>query len=300
MTMTVKKNHITIAITGLILLVIAFMTIYTVQEGHVGVVKRFSKAIKQVGPGLHTMIPFVDSVEHIEVRQRKNSEQLSAATQNQLPVTADVSINWTVNQSAAMELFIKYGGIEQFEERILDPKLRSAAKAAIAQFPADELIRNRNAAVSAIMEEMTVALEEFPVTINSPQIENLALPETYMASVQAKESAREDAQREKHKLEQQELIARQAVNSAKANAEAKRLVADAEAYRINTEATAEANAIQLITEQLAESPLYIELAKTKRWDGALPTTMLGERADPLLSIPLLPRVKSPNESTQSN
>ena len=46
-----------------------------------------------------------------------------------------MSINWTVEKASAMDLFIKYGGLEQFENRILDPKLRSAAKAALAQFP---------------------------------------------------------------------------------------------------------------------------------------------------------------------
>ena len=65
-------------------------------------------------------------------------------------------------------MFIQYGGLEQFESRILDPKLRSAAKAAISQFPADQLIRNRQAAVSAIMDGMTTALAEFPVTVKLP------------------------------------------------------------------------------------------------------------------------------------
>ena len=138
-------------VAGFAVLVLVFFSVYTVEEGHVGIVKRFSKAIAQVDPGLHLKIPFVDTVEAIEVRQRKNTETLAAATENQLPVTADVSINWTVDRPSAMKLFIQYGGLAQFESRILDPKLRSAAKAAISKFPADQLIRNRQAAVNAIM-----------------------------------------------------------------------------------------------------------------------------------------------------
>ena len=280
-----KKNIIVAAVLVPVTILVLFLSIYTVNEGHVGIVKRFSKAIEQVDPGLHLKVPFVDSVEVIEVRQRKNSEDLAAATANQLPVTATVSINWTVDKSSAMDLFIRYGGLDQFENRILDPKLRSSAKAAISRFSASEIIRNRQAAVGEIMTEMTNSLEGFPVTVNSPQIENIGLPDTYLEAVQEKERARENAEREKHKLEQQRLIALQAVNSAEANAEAKRLEADAEAYRVITEATAEADAIRLVNEQLSRSPLYVDLVRAKRWDGVLPQTALGESVGAFLSIP---------------
>ena len=281
------QTLVVLATAGLVALMLLFSAIYTVAEGHVGIVKRFGKAITQVDPGLHVKFPMIDSIETIEVRQRKNAESLAAATQNQLPVTAEVSINWTVDKSAAMDLFIQYGGLAQFENRILDPKLRNAAKAAIAQYPADDLIRNRNAAVAKIMENMTSAVTEFPITINSPQIENLVLPPTYMEAVQQKEAARENAEREQHKLDQQRLIALQAVNTAKANAEAKRLEADAEAYRVTTEATAEAAAIRMVTEQLASSPLYIELVRAKNWNGALPSMMLADGAQVLLGSSVL-------------
>ena len=145
---------ITPTLIGLLVLLLLFGAVYTVPEGHVGVVKRWSKAVGQVGPGLHVKIPVADRIERIEVRQRKNVEELAAATKNQLPTTATVPVNWTVNRDSAMDLFINYGGLDQFESRTLDPKLRSAAKAAISRFQADELIRNRQAAVAAIMDGM--------------------------------------------------------------------------------------------------------------------------------------------------
>ena len=269
---------------GLLVLLLAWLTIYTIEEGHVGIVKRFGKAISQVDPGIHLKIPFVDGIEKMEVRQRKNVEELAAATANQLPIQVAVSINWTVEKPSAMALFINYGGLEQFESRILDPKLRSAAKAALAQFPADQLIRNRQAAVAAIMEEMMRELEDFPLTVNSPQIENIALPPTYQQAVLEKERARENAEQEKHTLERQRLVALQAVNSAEANAAAKRLEADAEAYRVTAVAEAEATAIRLINVQLEKSPRYVELVKAKQWNGVLPQTMLAEDGAVLFSI----------------
>ena len=297
--MTVSKSTITLAVTAVVLLFLILSTVYTVSEGYVGIVKRFGKAINQVGPGIHVKIPIVDTVTNIEVRQRKTIEELQAATEDQLPITAAVSINWTVVRSSTIEMFRQYGNLEQFENRILNPKLRSATKAALSRFPANKLIQERQTVVAEIMGTMTDELAEFPITINSPQLENIELPQRYVDAVEAKETAREEAEREKHVLEQQRLQALQAVNSAKAEAEAKKLAADAEAYRIQTEATAEANAeayriqteataeanaIEMIAAELADNPDYIRLVTAKNWNGQLPTTTLGPDAVPLLQL----------------
>ena len=279
-----RDLFVPLSLGAALLLILVGFGVTIIDEGHVGIVKRWGKAVAQLDPGFHFIVPIADSIEKIEVRQRKNVEELRAATENQLPITASVSINWTVNRESAMALFIAYGGLDQFEARILDPKLRSAAKAALSKFPADRLIRNRQDAVAAIMSNMTAELESFPVTINSPQIENIELPPQYAEAVLEKERSRENAEREKHALERQRLIALQAVNSAEANARAKRIEAEAEAFRVATEAAAEAEAIRLVNQQLARSPRYIELTRAKRWNGVLPTTVLDDGATPLLSL----------------
>ena len=290
-----SRSTIVLAATVLALLIVVSSTIYTVSEGYVGIVKRFGKAIDQVDPGIHVKIPFVDAITNIEVRQRKTVEDLQAATEDQLPIAAAVSINWTVLRSATIDMFRQYGTLEQFESRILNPKLRSAAKAALSRFPANKLIQERQTVVAEIMETMTAELAAFPITVNSPQLENIELPARYVEAVEAKETAREDAEREKHVLEQQRLRALQQVNTAEANAESRKLEADAtayqvrvqaeaEAFRVSTEAKAEAEAIELITQQLAKSPDYIRLVTAKSWNGELPATMLGSNTMPLLQL----------------
>ena len=114
--------------------------------------------------------------------------------------------------------------------------------------------------------------------------ENIALPPTYQEAVLEKERARENAEQEKHTLERQRLVALQAVNSAEANAQAKRIEAEAEAYRVTAVAEAEATAIRLINAQLEKSPRYVDLVKAKQWDGVLPQTMLAEDGAVLFSL----------------
>lgn len=89
-------------------------------------------------------------------------------------------------------------------------------------------------------------------------------------------SARANAEREKHTLAQQRLIALQAMNSAAAKA--KRLEADAAAYRVLTQATAQADAIRLVTEQRGRSAGTVCRRKT----------VLGEVVGALRSMPAQP------------
>jgi len=283
------------AIAGLVAFSVLWGLWFIVPEGHIGVVTRFSKAISQTGPGFNFKTPFIEGVRKIEVREKKSIEKLSAATKNRLPVTATVSINWTVKSESAMRLYIKYGSLEQFESRILDPKLRQATKAAISKFGADQLIRDRNQATAKILEYMAKLLEGYPVVINSPQIENIELPPTYMQAILDKEKAREAAIREEYKLKRQKLEAQRIVQTAEANRDAAKNIADGKAYSVKVEAQAAATAIELkgraeataiaaIQDSISKNSLLIEYQKAKQWDGALPTTLMGDGANVLWSL----------------
>ena len=200
----------------------------------------------------------IDTVQLIEVRERKSVEKLAAATKNQLPATATVSINWTVTETAALSLYQRYGSLAQFEERILDPKLRQASKAAISKFNADELIRNRNAVIGKIQENIIALMESYPVTVHSPQLENVDLPQQYMDAVLEKEKAREAAAREDYNLQRQKLEAQQKVQTAEAERDAVKATADGQAYRVTVEAEAEAKAIRVKGDAEASAVLAVQ------------------------------------------
>jgi regulator of protease activity HflC (stomatin/prohibitin superfamily) len=260
---------------------------YTVNEGHVGITKRFNAATGQVDPGLHFKIPFIDTVEEMEVRTRKNVEEAASATSEQMPITAQVSINWTVTRSAALDLFVNYGGLDQFEARMLDPRLRQAAKAILSKFTAEQLIQNREQARSEIQEMFTNLVETLPISVDSAQIENIELPAKYLASIEAKQTEKNLAAAEKFKLERQNLEAQQLVQTANANRDATKAKADGEAYAIEQTARAEAEALALkgLAEAkaieakgnaLKDNPLIVALTHEQQWNGQLPTTVMGE------------------------
>ena len=269
------------AAVGLILLM---GSIYTVNEGHIGIVKRFSEAKEQVNPGLHFKVPFIDSVEEIEVRTRKNEEKMASSTKEQMPVTVSVSVNWTVDKTAALELFRQYGGLTQFESRILDPRFRSATKDVIPQFDAEKLIQDRASAIQAIEANLIEEMKDIPVTVDNIQIENIQLPAKYLTSIETKQTEKNLAAAEEHKLARQNLEAQRDVNTAKAKADGIKLVAIAEAESIRIKGLAEAEAITAKAKALGDNPLIVKLTEAQNWDGKLPTTILGGQNMPILDM----------------
>ena len=284
-----SKNPVTSIVIALSIgaaVVLGMGSFEVVSEGHVGIKKMFGRADAQLDPGLNFKLPLIQSIEEVEVRQRRNVEELAGATSEQLPIRATVSINWTANKDSALDLYIKFGGIPQFEERILDPKLRSVSKAAIAKFTAEDLIKNRNLAVNEIQAMMVEALADFPIVIDSPQIENIDLPPRYLEAVEAKMTAYEAAKRAEFELTKQKTEAQKAVNTAEAERDAEKARADGLAYKRLKEAEAEAKAIEAIGKAEAEAirqmanaiknnPHIADYTRAKLWDGKLPTTMMG-------------------------
>lgn len=289
------KKIIKISIPSLIVFIVAMGSIFTVQEGHEGIVKRFGKAISQTGPGIHLKAPFIDSVIEIEIRTRKNEEAMASSTSEQMPVTVKVSVNWTVDKTAALDMYKQYGGLKQFENRILDPRFRSATKDIIPHFDAETLIRNRTQAITQIQEALVKSMATFPVTVDNVQIENIELPHKYILSIETKQTEKNLADAETHKLRRFDLTAQQAEKTADSKAAAIETLANAAATAIEVKAIAEAGAIRVKGEAYAHAikekskalrgnPLIIELTKAERWNGAVPSTMMGDGQNVLFGI----------------
>lgn len=279
-----KVGNIVKLLTLLIMVIAIFNSYFIVTEGHVGVVKRFGEAMDQENPGLHFKIPFIETMEMIEVRTRKNAEKMASSTKEQMPVTVEVSVNWTVNKEAALDLFKKYGGLTQFEQRILDPRFRSATKDTIPKFEAEQLIQDRASAIQGIERSLSEEMAGFPVVVDNIQIENIILPRKYINSIETKQTEKNLAAAEEHKLERQRLEALRAVNTADAQAKGILKVAEAEAQSILLKGKAEAEAIEAKAKALKDNPLIVKLTEAQAWDGKLPATMLGNGAMPIMDI----------------
>ncbi|MEM8976211.1 MAG: SPFH domain-containing protein, partial [Pseudomonadota bacterium] len=107
-----------VLIGALIFLVLLglWLGIYRIDAGHVGIVKRFGNVIDVVDPGLHVKVPYADTVEEMEVRERAFTMKMEAASQDPLELPVTVTVNWLVKRNHVEELYIQFGSLVQFEK----------------------------------------------------------------------------------------------------------------------------------------------------------------------------------------
>ena len=290
-----EPKKITAIVCAVVALIVLGQIPYIVDEGHVGIVKKFGEAVSAENPGLHFKVPFVHKIEEVEVRTRKSSEKMNSSTSEQMPITITSSINWTVNKEAALDMYKQYGGLMQFEDRILDPRFRAVVKDVMPEYTAEKMIQDRSAAQVKIEEAIVADLAAFPIVVGDVQIENIILPIKYINSIETKQTEKNLAAAEEHKLARQALTAEQAVNTAKAERDAAMAKADgaayavreaakAEAEAITVKGVAEASAIKAKSTALKNNPLIVKLTEAQRWNGKLPVTMMGEGIMPIMDI----------------
>ena len=145
-------------------------------------------------------------------------------------------------------------------------------------------MRERQLVVAEIRKEIEAVTKGLPITISNANLENAELPDIYMKAILAKEKAREDAKREQHNLDRQKIQAQQKVQTAEAERDAVKAMADGRAYQVDVVAVSRAAAIKRITAELSKSPRYIDYLKAKNWNGVMPTTMLGGGSNVLFSL----------------
>ncbi|MCB1509998.1 MAG: hypothetical protein KDJ36_03775 [Hyphomicrobiaceae bacterium] len=260
-----------IAILALITL---WLGIYRIDAGHVGVVKRFGNVISVVDPGLHVKIPYADTVEEIEVRERAFTMKLEAASQDPLELPITVTINWLVKRNKVKDLYIQFGTLAQFETRIILPRLNDAVKGVTSGYTVNDLLRKR---VEYRDLSLKVLIARMPddIQITGFSVVNIGFPPEYTAAIRAKQVAREQAETEKFVLERQRFSSAQVTQSAEAQRDADKARADGKAYEIKVQGQAQAEAIRIIGEALAKNPSVIEYKKVERWGGKFPITFMG-------------------------
>ncbi len=276
-------------IIGALLLAVLFsvwLGIYRIDAGHVGVVKRFGNVIAVADPGLHVKIPYADTVEEIEVRERAFTMNLEAASQDPLELPIVVTINWLVKRSNVKNLYIQFGTLAQFEKRIILPRLNDAVKGITSRYTVNDLLRKRVEYRDSSLKAFTERMPD-DVQITGFSVVNVGFPPEYTAAIRAKQVAREQAETEKFVLDRQRLTSTQVTQSAEAQRDADKARADGKAYEIKVQGQATAEAIRIMGAALAKNPLVVEYKKVEKWGGSFPTTFMGgdAGAQTLWSLP---------------
>jgi len=243
----------------LILLVVWFSPFGTIAAGERGVHLRFTAVTGRViGEGLYFRIPFIESVQIMDVKVQKYEMKSDAASKDLQTVHSVVALNFHIDPDKVANIYQDVG--LQFRDRIIDPGMQEAIKASTAKFTAEELITKRELVRDEIKEQLKTRLKGQNILVDEFNIVNFEFSKNFNDAIEAKVTAEQQALAAKNKLEQIKFEADQKIAEARGKAEAM---------------TIESNALR-------SNPQILELRALEKWNGTLPQVTGG--ATPFINL----------------
>ena len=248
-------------VTFIIVILIMSESVVIVQAGHRGVVLYVGAVENRVlGEGLHFIIPFAEQVIQLEVRTLKFQADASAASNDLQEVATVIALNYHIDPSKANIVYQQLGA--DYADRIIAPTIQESVKASVAKFNAEQLITQRATVKGVIAQAISKTLSARDIIPETIFITDFEFSKAFANQVESKVVAFQNYLTEGNNLLAIQVVANQTVVQAQAQAKAR--VANA---------TGEAQAIKLITQQLRQSPEYLQWKAINEWNGQMPYTI---------------------------
>jgi regulator of protease activity HflC (stomatin/prohibitin superfamily) len=286
------------------------LSIDHVGQGEVGVVWTAKSGVKDetLSPGWHFVGPLA-KVKNYPVSQQQvvfsnNPEDYNKKDHADWHIDAPanggmVKLNMTVNYNfindRVTDLYTRFNGMdgEAIVESMVQNSIIAYVKEVTPRFSVMDIYSDKRAEVStAITDYLNNKLQdEYGINVASALIIDVQLDDTLYAKIQAKEQAKQDA--EKAELDKKTAIAvaekeqeiarrsaekdkevaliqaEQEKQKAEIQADQKRIQAEADAETIKIKADAQAEANRKLAASL--TPELLEQKKYEKWNGELPT-----------------------------
>jgi prohibitin 1 len=204
-------------IVRVVLLVVVLLLLMwsttSIPTGNVGVLTLFGRVTGQtLAEGIHLINP-LKSVEKMPVQTQSLKESANVPSNEGLILALDTSLLFRLDKDKAAFVFQTVGN--NYAEKIVEPTLRAAIRAATSAHSANALYTNaRELVQQQIQEELTTQLAPRGVIVENVLLRDVQLPAMLKGSIEAKQQAEQDAlrmsfilQKEKQEAERKRIEA---------------------------------------------------------------------------------------------
>jgi regulator of protease activity HflC (stomatin/prohibitin superfamily) len=252
-----KPIEWTARMVGILLVIggIIWAGVVQVPAGYSAVRLRFGAVDGVLGPGIHMIVPGVNSIELMETRTQKEESQASAASRDLQVVTTTLALNFRIDPTKVGQIYSRVG--PNYKQRVIDPSVQESLKVVTSRYTAEELIRKRAEVKAEVESEIMKRLDEYAIIVD-PQglsIVNFDFSPEFNKAIESKQVAQQEAEKQKYVLQQAELQKQTEIARAQGTAEAAKL--NAEALKVNG------------------GSLVIAREWIEKWDGRLPNVSAG-------------------------
>ncbi len=267
-----------------LLVFVALFCVQQVPAGHVKVATLFGEVQGDVyEEGLHFPVNPLYAWHEYDVRQKTlKFDKMGVPSQDQLISHFDVSLQYRLMGSKAPEVKKNTGTAQDVVQIHVVPYFRSLMReqgktVANAEEFYSESVQNRMQ--EHMMSALTQKLEPVGIQMQGILIRNVILPPFIAKAVEDKKRREQEAEKQKAELKRFSTEQEQKIATANAEFEAAKL----EEQRIRLLADAEAYKIEKINQAAQQSPAYIQLKQIEAWNGILPKYVGGENM-PILDL----------------
>ena len=271
------KNTVIVAtiIVAIIGGIFTCMSMTSIGQGEVGVVWTSWEGARQetLSTGMHFVHPLAKITKYPISQQQlvlsNNPEDYNTknhadwhidAPANGGTVKMNVTINYNFMTNKIVELYTKFNGMkgETIVENMVQNSIIAYIKEVTPDFGVMEIYSTNRATVSdAITKYLNTKLEkEYGIHVSSALIIDVQLDDVLMAKIQAKEQAKQDA--EKAELDKQTALAQAETDKVKAEAKAAVMV---------EEARGEAEANRLVSQSITPELIQMKEAEARLKHG---------------------------------
>ncbi len=254
---TKKITVFGIAIFAVITLI---SSIYRVAPGHRGTLVTLGKVNStSFNNGIGFKWPFISSMEKTDVRTQVLSDKAVTYTKDIQTAELTFTMTYNVVPEAVPAIYENVG--KEYQQKLITPYLQDAIKDVVGIWQAQDLVANREKARLQILDQLKKKIDSRYIENITFQIANLDYSDNFEKAIENKVIAAQKAQEAQNNTRRIQEEADQKVISAKA---------DAEAMTIKAEA-------------LEKNQRLVDYEAVQKWDGKLPTYMLGN-STPLLNL----------------
>jgi prohibitin 1 len=197
----------------LAILLLLLWSVTSVPTGNVGVLTLFGRVTGEtLSEGIHLINP-LKSVQKLSVQTQSVKESANVPSNEGLILALDTSLLFHLDRNKAAFVFQTVG--DNYAEKIVEPTLRAAIRAATSAHTANALYTNaRELVQQQIQDELAGQLAPRGVVVEAVLLRDVQLPAMLKSSIEAKQQAEQDAlrmsfilQKEKQEAERKRIEA---------------------------------------------------------------------------------------------
>jgi len=260
-----------------VLLVVAcgFSSHYVIDEGERGVILRNGKAIAVADPGLGWKMPFVDSVETIDITTQKIAyNPIGAISGDQQQASLVLNISYHVPADKVLEVYQKYGSVANVESAVVDRLARGKMTVVFGLYTAESAVKEGEKLANDILQAMTREIPGSVVMIDGVNVSGIKYSDEYNNRIESRQAEEIEVTKRQKSLEKEQIDKQITQTRADAVAYEREKLANADAAAIRAKGLAEAETINAKGKALRDNPALVDLTYAEKWNGVTPSTVV--------------------------